>query len=116
MVSRHSATLRESAEFPTSVKDVLTLLVNSKSVEQRSRIRRLKARETEYIPLVKLTRMALKADRRDLTTSIGGGPLCGRPPVRVAWASWFARWSYWTMTQPNMSKSTKCGEKTQMIK
>jgi hypothetical protein len=47
-----------------------TLLVNSTSVEQRSRIRRLKAREPEYIPLVKLTRMALKADRRDLTTSI----------------------------------------------
>jgi hypothetical protein len=46
-----------------------------KSVEQRSRIRRLKVRETEYIPLVKLTPMALETDRRDLTNRV-------RPIVR----------------------------------
>jgi hypothetical protein len=100
----------------TMTQEVLTLLVNAKSVAQRPQIRGLKARATAYLPLAKLTRMALKADRRDLPTSIGVGPLCGRPPVLVAWASRFAQWSYWTMTQPNMSKSTKCGEKTQMIK
>jgi hypothetical protein len=41
-----------------------------KHPEKRSCIRRLKARETEYIPLLKLTYMALEIDRRDLTNRV----------------------------------------------
>lgn len=56
----------------------MTLLGNSKSAEQRSRIQCLKAGETEYIPLVKLTPMALETDRRDLTNRVR---LCGNIPT-----------------------------------
>jgi hypothetical protein len=41
-----------------------------KRAEKRSCIRRLKARETEYIPLVTLTPMALEIDGRELTNRV----------------------------------------------
>jgi hypothetical protein len=62
--------LGQSAPFPAGVKEVVTLLVNSKSVEKQSCIRRLKARETGYIPPVKPTPMALESDRRALPNRV----------------------------------------------
>jgi hypothetical protein len=41
----------------------------------RACIRRLKAIETEYLPLVTFTPMAWEMDRRDLTNRVCHGPL-----------------------------------------
>jgi hypothetical protein len=75
-VSRHSANPRESAACSTSVKEVVTLLVNSKRVEKRSYRRRLEVRETKYIPREKLTSIALEIDRRELTNRVCRGYIC----------------------------------------
>jgi hypothetical protein len=40
------------------------------------------ARETEYIPLVKRSPMALEIDRRELTDRVGHGHVCGAVQAR----------------------------------
>jgi hypothetical protein len=49
--------------------------VRQEHVEKRSGIRRLKAREIEYAPLVKLTLMAWEICYRDLTNRVYVGPV-----------------------------------------
>jgi hypothetical protein len=60
-----------------------TLLVTSKSLDKRSCPLHLKARETEYIPLVKLTPMVLEIDHRDLPNSVGRGHVCTGESVHI---------------------------------
>jgi hypothetical protein len=54
-----------------------TLLAHSRPAERRSCIRRLEAKETEAIPLVKRTPLALDIDCRDLTTRVRSDEVCG---------------------------------------
>jgi hypothetical protein len=59
-----------SASRHSGVQDGVTLLVTSKRAEKWSRILRLKARETEAMPLVTRTPMALEIGRRALTNRV----------------------------------------------
>jgi hypothetical protein len=47
--------------------------VRQKDAEKEPCIRRLKASETEHIPLAKLAPIALESNRRDLTNRVGRG-------------------------------------------
>jgi hypothetical protein len=60
----------ESAEFPTSVKEVVTLLGKSQTRGKRSCILCLKAKEIESIPLVTRIPVALEIGWQDLTNRV----------------------------------------------
>jgi hypothetical protein len=55
------------------------------SLDKRSCLLHLKARETEYIPLVKLTPMVLEIDHRDLTNRVCLGEGCHTHPNGNSW-------------------------------
>jgi hypothetical protein len=75
-VSQHWASPRESVEFPTDVKGVVTLLGNSKTCGEQAYKQRPKVRKTESMSLVTRTLMALKIDRHDLTNRVSRGHVC----------------------------------------
>ena len=54
----------------------MTPLVKSKGAEKRSHIQRSKAKETEYIPLVKCPPLALEIDRCDLPIRVNRDEVC----------------------------------------
>jgi hypothetical protein len=66
---------RESAQFPTGVNDVLTLLVNSKTCREAAYKQRSEARETESMPLVTHTPLTLDISHRDLPNRVCIGPV-----------------------------------------
>jgi hypothetical protein len=59
-----------SASLPTKLKDVVTLLVNSKTRAKAVYIRRLEVRETEVMPLLKRIPVALEIDCRTFTSRV----------------------------------------------
>ncbi len=82
--AKHGRGSGGSASRHSGVQDGVTLLVNSKRVEKWSRILRLKARETEAMPLVTRAPMALEIGRRDLTNRVWCGEVWIRRTGREA--------------------------------
>ncbi len=75
-MSRTSTDVRpESAEFPTGVKEVVTLLGKSK-MRGQAVLHTMKAGETEDIPLVKLTPIVLEMGHRNLTNRVNYDAVC----------------------------------------
>jgi hypothetical protein len=68
--------LLESAQFPTHVKEALTLLVKSKPCRKAVLHQALKAREIEYMLPVAHTLLTLENDRGELTNRVGFGHVC----------------------------------------